>query len=127
LSLLITPVATELPEKLNSVLWIRRSKDTLAFGNMSGAMVFQSAFPVTIGILFTDWSLSLVPGDPSFLPALSCVLALLSGASLLFFVRRHDTLALPHLLASGTLYGVFVLVVVATIISGGGQGAIGGH
>jgi cation:H+ antiporter len=126
-SLLITPVATELPEKLNSVLWIRRRKDTLAFGNMSGALVFQSAFPVTIGILFTDWSLSLTPGNPGFLPALSCILALLSGASLLYFVRRHDTLALRHLLASGTLYGVFVIAVIATVVSGGGQGTLGGH
>ena len=92
LSLLITPVATELPEKLNSVIWISRKKDTLAFGNMSGALVFQSAFPVTIGILFTDWNLSLRPGDPSFLAGVSCVLALISGASLLFFARRHDTL-----------------------------------
>ncbi|MFP3748094.1 sodium:calcium antiporter, partial [Achromobacter sp. SIMBA_011] len=33
LSLIIVPIATELPEKVNSVLWIRRSKDTLAFGN----------------------------------------------------------------------------------------------
>src|SRR5437660_12811201 len=79
LSLLITPVATELPEKLNSVIWIGRKKDTLAFGNMSGALVFQSAFPVTVGILFTEWTLSLTPGNPSFLPALSCVLTLLSG------------------------------------------------
>jgi cation:H+ antiporter len=123
LSLLITPVATELPEKLNSVLWIRRKKDTLAFGNMSGALVFQSAFPVTIGILFTEWSLSLMPGSPSFLPALSCVLALLSGASLLFFVRRHDSLHLRHLLASGSLYLVFVAAVVLTLINGGGVAA----
>lgn len=103
LSLLITPVATELPEKLNSVIWISRKKDTLAFGNMSGALVFQSAFPVTVGILFTDWSLSLNPSDPSFLAAFSCVLALLSGANLLFYVRRHESLDLPHLLASGSL------------------------
>jgi cation:H+ antiporter len=127
MSLLITPVATELPEKLNSVLWIRRGKDTLAFGNMSGALVFQSAFPVTIGILFTDWSLSLSPGNPNFLPALSCVLALLSGASLLFFVRRNDALALRHLLASGSLYAAFVLAVVATVVTGGAQGAAGAH
>ena len=118
LSLLITPVATELPEKLNSVLWISRSKDTLAFGNMSGALVFQSAFPVTIGILFTDWSLSLVPGDPLFLPGLSCVLALASGAFLLYFVQRHDTLHVSHLLASGSLYVVFVAAVALSAVAG---------
>jgi len=111
LSLLITPIATELPEKLNSVIWIRRKKDALAFGNISGALVFQSAFPVTIGILFTEWSLSLRPSDPGFLAGLSCVLALLAGANLLFFVHRHDTLRIPHLLASGWLYVVFIAAV----------------
>lgn len=126
-SLLITPVATELPEKLNSVLWIGRQKDTLAFGNMSGALVFQSAFPVTIGILFTEWSLSLHPGDPRFLPALSCILALASGSSLLFFVLRHDTLRVSHLLASGSLYGVFVAAVVLTMVGGAGGSTLGGH
>ena len=52
-SLLVAPIATELPEKFNSVLWVRRRKDTLALGNMTGAMVFQSSFPVTIGLLLT--------------------------------------------------------------------------
>jgi cation:H+ antiporter len=118
LSLLITPVATELPEKLNSVIWIRAKKDTLAFGNMSGALVFQSAFPVTVGILFTDWSLSLRPGDPTFLAAFACVLAILSGLNLLYFVRRYDTLRLPHLLISGSLYVVFVVAVVLSSLGG---------
>jgi cation:H+ antiporter len=119
LSLLITPIATELPEKLNSVIWISRKKDTLAFGNMSGALVFQSAFPVTVGILATPWTLSLAPGNPEeFLPALSCVLALVSGSLLLFFVRRHDTLHLPHLVASGSLYFVFLCAVVLSFITG---------
>jgi cation:H+ antiporter len=89
---------------------------------MSGAMVFQSAFPVTIGILFTDWTLSLRPGDPTFLAALSCVLALLSGISLLQFVHRHDTLHLPHLLASGSLYLVFVAAVVMETMAGATTG-----
>ena len=58
LSLLIAPVATELPEKFNSVLWIKRRKDTLALGNITGAMVFQASFPVMIGLLLTPWRLS---------------------------------------------------------------------
>ena len=45
LALVIAPLATELPEKLNSVLWVSRGKDTLAMGNITGAMVFQSAIP----------------------------------------------------------------------------------
>jgi cation:H+ antiporter len=57
LSIIITPIATELPEKFNSVIWVGRKKDTLALGNITGAMVFQSCFPVAFGILFTHWDL----------------------------------------------------------------------
>ena len=39
LSLVIAPVATELPEKFNSIVWVRQGKDTLALGNITGAMV----------------------------------------------------------------------------------------
>jgi len=55
LSLLIIPIATELPEKVNSILWIRRGKDTLAFGNITGAMVFQGTLLPAIGIMLTPW------------------------------------------------------------------------
>ena len=110
--------ATELPETLNSVLWINRKRDTLAFGNVSGALVFQSAFPVTIGILFTDWTLSLQPGSPTFLGALSAVLAITSGAFLLFCVKRYDTLHYGHLLVSGALYVIFVGAVIFATING---------
>ncbi len=55
LSLLITPIATELPEKFNSLIWIAKKKDHLAFSNVTGAMVFQSTFPVSIGLFGTPW------------------------------------------------------------------------
>ncbi|MBI1822907.1 MAG: hypothetical protein HYR80_02140 [Nitrospirae bacterium] len=55
LSLLVTPIATELPEKLNSLIWISKKKDHLAFSNVTGAMVFQSTFPVSIGLFGTPW------------------------------------------------------------------------
>lgn len=55
LSLLIIPIATELPEKVNSILWVRRGKDTLAFGNITGAMVFQGTLLPALGILVTPW------------------------------------------------------------------------
>jgi cation:H+ antiporter len=60
LALVIAPIATELPEKLNSVIWVRQGKDTLAMGNITGAMVFQSAIPTSIGLVFAPqiWSAS---------------------------------------------------------------------
>ena len=57
LSLLIAPVASELPEKFNSITWTIKKKDTLAVSNVTGAMVFQSTIPVAIGLLFTPWQL----------------------------------------------------------------------
>jgi cation:H+ antiporter len=57
-SLIIAPIATELPEKINSVKWILEKKDTLAVGNVAGAMVFQSTIPVSIGVLFTEWNIT---------------------------------------------------------------------
>ncbi len=57
LSLLITPVATELPEKFNSITWTLKNRDTIGLANITGAMVFQSTIPVSIGLIFTDWRL----------------------------------------------------------------------
>jgi hypothetical protein len=45
LALVIAPFATELPEKINSIFWARDGKDALAYGNITGAMVFQSTIP----------------------------------------------------------------------------------
>ena len=58
LALILAPLATELPEKVNSFFWVREGKDALALGNISGAMVFQSTIPIGIGLIFTDWNLS---------------------------------------------------------------------
>ena len=58
LALILAPLATELPEKVNSFFWVREGKDSLALGNITGAMVFQSTIPVGIGLIFTDWELS---------------------------------------------------------------------
>jgi cation:H+ antiporter len=57
LALILAPLATELPEKANSVLWIRRGKDALAAGNVTGAMAFQATVPVALGLVVTSWEL----------------------------------------------------------------------
>ena len=58
LSLLIAPLATELPEMSNSFLWLYHKKDGLAVGNVTGAMVFQGTFPVSVGLVGTTWTLT---------------------------------------------------------------------
>ena len=75
IALVLAPLATELPEKFNSVIWLRDDKDTLAFGNITGAMVFQSTVPVSLGLLFTPWELD-------FLTSFAAILALVSGTVL---------------------------------------------
>jgi cation:H+ antiporter len=57
LSLVLAPLATELPEKANSFFWIRDGKDSLALGNITGAMVFQSTIPIAFGLALTEWDL----------------------------------------------------------------------
>jgi cation:H+ antiporter len=57
LALLIAPLATELPEMSNSFLWLYQRKDGLAVGNVTGAMVFQGTFPVSVGLIGTHWNL----------------------------------------------------------------------
>ncbi len=103
-SLLITPIATELPEKFNSVLWIRQRKDPLALGNITGAMVFQSTFPVSVGLLFTDWRLT-----PAGL--VSGVLALTAGLVLYLTVRIRGGLKWWSLCGAGTLYAAYLVYV----------------
>jgi cation:H+ antiporter len=107
-SLLVAPLATELPEKFNSVLWVRRRKDTLAMGNMTGAMVFQSSFPVTVGLLLTPWELR---GDA----LVAAVIALAAGSVLFLTLRIRGRLSAPLLLLQGVFYVGYVGYVLARI------------
>ena len=109
IALVLAPLATELPEKFNSVIWLRGNKDTLALGNITGAMVFQSTIPVALGLAFTSWSL-----DP--LNALAAALALIGGAFLYFLVRRKEPIESEYLLVGGALYAVFLVVALVTIL-----------
>jgi cation:H+ antiporter len=105
-SLLITPIATELPEKFNSVLWIRQRKDTLALGNITGAMVFQSTFPVSVGLVFTSWQLT---GDA----LVAGLLALVSGTVFYLTLRIRHTLTWWSLGGAGSVYFVYLVYVFA--------------
>jgi cation:H+ antiporter len=80
LALVLVPVATELPETLNSVLWIRSRDDGLAFGNIAGATAFQACIGGALGVAFTTWS-------PGRLGLAGAALALVSGCYLLVLLR----------------------------------------
>jgi cation:H+ antiporter len=108
IALVLAPLATELPEKFNSVIWLRGNKDTLALGNITGAMVFQSSVPVALGLAFTQWSLNAIN-------ILCVALALAGGAYLYLLLRLKKPIEGEYLLVGGALYAVFVVVAILTI------------
>jgi cation:H+ antiporter len=103
LALLIVPVATELPEKVNSIIWIRKRKDTLAFGNVTGAMVFQGSLLPALGILLTPW-------EPRREVMAGLVLTIAASAYLLFMLRRGN-LRPAHLFFNGFCYFAYLITV----------------
>ena len=101
LSLILAPLATELPEKINSIFWVRENKDSLALGNITGAMVFQSMIPIAIGLLATDWELNRYA-------VVSCVLGLLGGALAYWTLRLRGTFGLMPVIAWSILFSAFL-------------------
>jgi cation:H+ antiporter len=107
-ALLVAPVATELPEQFNGVIWIGRRKDTLAMGNVTGAMVFQSSFPVSVGLLLTPWHLT----QDGLVAAL---VALAAGIWLYVAIRLFRTLPAWVLLLQVVPYAGYVVYVLTRI------------
>ncbi|KAB0667512.1 sodium:calcium antiporter [Oryzomonas japonica] len=105
LAMIIAPIATELPEKFNSVIWISKGKDTLAIGNITGAMVFQGAVITAIGILMTEWRL-----DATALTTVGITFASVGVAYCQIRWKRHLT---PGTLLVG---GIFYLAFIASIV-----------
>jgi cation:H+ antiporter len=102
LSLLIIPIATELPEKINSILWIRKHKDTLAFGNITGAMVFQGTLLPAIGIMLTPW-------EPRHEVVAGVVVTLL-GAAWLRWCAGHGHIKVWHVWVNGLMYISYLII-----------------
>jgi cation:H+ antiporter len=107
LALIIAPLATEL--QFNSIIWVRQGKDTLAMGNVTGAMVFQSCIPVAVGVGLTDWELS----DTALV---SAVVALASSSIVFVSIRQSGLVTAGALARSGILWVAFVLFVIGKLI-----------
>jgi len=104
LSLVLAPLATELPEKANSFFWVKDGKDSLALGNITGAMVFQSTIPVAFGLALTDW-------DLDKFAVLSGALGLAGGLLAYWALRLRGRFeALPIVIWSA-LFGAFIAFV----------------
>ncbi len=104
LAMIIAPIATELPEKFNSVIWINKGKDTLAIGNVTGAMVFQGSIITAIGILMTDWQL-----NSAALLTVALTFASVGLAYLQIRIKKHLTPG--TLLAGGAFYAIFIILI----------------
>jgi cation:H+ antiporter len=104
LALLVAPLATELPEKANSFLWVRDGKDALALGNITGAMVFQSTIPIAIGLAFTSWRLDR-------LALLAGAIAIAGGLIAYWSLARRQRFAGSAILVWAGLFAVFAVSV----------------
>jgi cation:H+ antiporter len=109
LALVIAPIATELPEKFNSLIWVRQGKDTLAMGNITGAMVFQSAIPTVIALVFAgaSWHIN----EDSLIAFLSAGIAFLAVAAIFGPMWRRRSLDGRSLLVGGVLYLAYLGIV----------------
>jgi cation:H+ antiporter len=111
LALIVVPVATELPESINGVLWVRTGNDSLAFGNVAGSAAFQSCVLGFIGLTFTPWR-------PGFSGILGGLLTLSVAVGLLILLRAGSARGRWLLLAGVPWVGY----VVAELVAGGHLG-----
>ncbi|MGH3969445.1 MAG: sodium:calcium antiporter, partial [Mycobacterium sp.] len=100
-ALLLSPIATELPEIMNAIIWVRQGKTQLALANISGAMMIQATVPSGLGLLFTDWRL-----DHALLWSGAITMA---AIGYLLFTLRTNRLTPRRLAATALLYLVFAV------------------
>ncbi len=102
-ALLLSPVATELPETMNALIWARQGKERLALANISGAMMIQATIPTALGLFFTSWVFSreLVVSGVVTMVAVMALLGLFS----------KDAVNARWLVPLAALYVVFVAVI----------------
>ncbi len=98
-ALLLSPVATELPETMNAIIWVRQGKARLALANISGAMMIQASIPSALGLFFTPWRF-----DTTLL-----VSGLVTGLAMvvMLVLFRRGNMDARALTAVGLLYGLF--------------------
>ena len=110
LALVIAPIATELPEKFNSIIWVRQGKDTLAMGNITGAMVFQSTIPTVVALVFASslWKVD----EQSVVAFASAGIAFVASAAIFIPMARSGRLRGRNLLIGGPFYLAYLGLVI---------------
>jgi cation:H+ antiporter len=107
-ALLLSPIATELPEIMNAVIWVRQGKTPLALANVSGAMMIQATVPSGLGLLFTPWRF-----DATLLTA---GLVTMAAIGYLLLVARAGRLN-PRTLSMAALFYLAFAAALAGILS----------
>ena len=100
-ALLLSPVATELPEVMNAIIWVKQGKTSLALANISGAMMIQATVPSGLGLLFTPWHFD---G-----PLLYSGLITIVGILYLLWLLQTGRFTSRRLSLSAGFYGIFAL------------------
>ena len=104
LALLLSPIATEMPETMNAIIWVRQGKERLALANISGAMMIQATIPSALGLLFTPWLLqwSLIWAG----------IVTLAATGLLFMMFRSGKITALRLAWASSLYVLFAAILI---------------
>lgn len=110
MSLLLAPVATELPECFNSIIWIKQSKDSLSVSNITGALVFQSCIPVAIGITLTPWAFT----EPALINVILVYLSLI--IIYINAIKNKGMLNWRILALCGIFYVIYIIYVLRMLI-----------
>jgi cation:H+ antiporter len=103
-ALLLSPIATELPETMNAIIWVRQGKAELALANISGSMMIQATVPTAIGLFFTPWLFSA--------PLVLAGVATLASVAYLLAVLRTGRLTPGRLAAAALFYVAFAVALV---------------
>lgn len=102
-ALVLSPVATELPETINALIWVRQGKERLALANISGAMMIQATIPSSLALFATPWLFD----TPLIVAGAMTTMAIVY----LWWLFRRGQVDARWLLPVGLLYGVFAVFV----------------
>lgn len=100
-ALVLSPVATELPETVNALIWVRQGKERLALANISGSMMIQATIPSSLAIFATPWLFDKALVLAGALTALAIIY--------LWWLFRRGRVDARSLVPVGLLYGVFAI------------------
>jgi cation:H+ antiporter len=106
-ALLLSPIATELPETMNAVIWVRQGKTKLALANVSGSMMIQATIPSGLGILFTPWLFDR--------PLLVSGVVTMAAITYLLITLRSGRLSIGRLSAVAGFYVLFALALIPMV------------